>query len=197
MDPITMISAGFGIVKAIKSIVPFFGDKGAKVAEAIDTIEGAVADVKEKRISPEGRAELAIATTNRDVQLAAQQIKEMQFVYDDAAGGREVIKTALLSDDPLVRQARPKMMLLIGKSCIAFTFYAPVSVIAAGHAGLDAAVMTDYMSALRWIGAFLFSAFMTSFTGYTVGRSVDKKTASGETPGTVLNMAAAIGRRLS
>lgn len=197
MEPISMITAGLGIVKGIKAIIPFFGDKGQKVAEAIDTVEDAIADVNGGKLPPEAKLELAKATMSRDVQMAAQEVQKIQMVYDDQAGGREIIKTALLSDDPLVRQARPKMMILIGKSCIAFAFYAPLSVIAAGQIGVIASIMTEYMSMLRWIGGFMFSAFMTSFTGYTVARYGDKRIAAGSGPGKLLSMAASLGRKIA
>jgi len=57
--------------------------------------------------------------------------------------------------------------------------------------------MTNYLSVLLWIGGFLFGTFTTSFTGYTVARSADKKIAAGETPGNILSMAAQLGRKIA
>ena len=122
------------------------------------------------------------------------QLERDRLDFQDQAGGREVIKAALISDDPLVRQARPKMMLLIGKTCIVFAFYAPLSVIAAGQLGIFANIVTEYMSMLRWIGGFLFSAFMTSFTGYTVARYGDKRTAAQFDSSKALDVVSKVGK---
>jgi len=197
MEPLTLLTAGTAIVKGIKAIAPFFGDKGAKVAEAVDTIDDAVSDIKNDRLPPEAKVQLANITMSRDVQMAAHEIQKMRLPYEDAAGGREVIKTALLSDDPLVRQARPRMMILMGQACIVFAFYAPLAVVAAGHCGFGDAVISNFMSVLIWVGGFLFGSFTTSFTGYTVARTADKKTMAGAEPGKLLGMAASIGRRIA
>ena len=173
------------------------GSAGEKIIRGITTVSDGLTEAGKNPMSPEQQVELDKARMETEVDLAEIGFKKEKLDYDDAAGGREVIKTALLSDDPVVRQARPRMMVKLGNSCILFALYAPLSVIAAGHAQLSAATMTDFMGMLKWIGGFLFSAFMTSFTGYTVARSADKKIAAGNPSGKLLNMAAAIGRKLS
>lgn len=183
-----------GLSKVAKAVG---GSAGEKIAAGISTVNEGLNEAQKQPLSPAQEVELEKAQMETEVELAEIGFKREKLVFDDQAGGREVIKTALLSDDPVVRQARPKMMILIGKSCIYFVFYAPLSVIAAGHAGFSEAIMANYMSALIWIGGFLFGTFTTSFTGYTVARSADKKAAAGEVPGKLLSMAAGLGRRIS
>ena len=183
-----------GLEKVAKAIG---GSAGEKIIRGISTVSEGLTEAGKNPMSPEQQVELDKARMETEVDLAEIGFKKEKLVYDDAAGGREVVKTALLSNDPIVRQARPRMMVKLGNYCIIFAFYAPLSVIAAGHAHLSTAIMSDYMSALRWIGGFLFSAFMTSFTGYTVARSADKRAAAGNPSGKLLNMAAALGRKLS
>ena len=173
------------------------GSAGEKIIRGISTVSDGLTEAGKNPMSPEQQAELEKARMETEVDLAEIGFKKEKLVYDDTAGGREVVKTALLSNDPIVRQARPRMMVKLGNFCIYFAFYAPLSVIAAGHAHFSAATMTDFMSMLKWIGGFLFSAFMTSFTGYTVARSADKRAASGNTPGKFLNMVAGIGKKIA
>ena len=70
MEPVTMISAGLGIIKGLKSILPFFGEKSKKVAEAIDTIDEAVGEVRGGNMPPETRLELEKALIGREISLA-------------------------------------------------------------------------------------------------------------------------------
>ena len=126
--------------------------------------------------------------------LLSYQLELTKLEYEDAAGGREVIKTALLSDDPIVKRARPMMMILLGKTCILFVFYAPLAVIAAQLVGIDT---VNFMSIIKWIGGFLFGSFSTSFTGYTVARSADKKIATNSGVGSMIKMASKIGNFVS
>ena len=173
------------------------GAAGEKIKNGISAVSEGLTEAGKNPMSPEQQMEIEKARMDTEVEMAEIGFKKEKLNYDDAAGGREIVKTALLSDDPVVRQARPRMMVKLGNYCILFAFYAPVSVIAAGHAHLSAATMTDFMSMLKWIGGFLFSAFMTSFTGYTVARSADKKIAAGGAPGKVLNMIAGLGRKIA
>ena len=172
------------------------GEKAEETAEKVVNIARTITG------EPDPRKAVEVIKANPELQLKFQEqanqfeLEKARLIYSDQAGGREVVKTALLSDDPIVRQARPRMMIKLGNSCILFAIYAPLSVVAAGYANLSAATMTDFMGMLKWIGGFLFSAFMTSFTGYTVARTADKKIAAGGAPGKALNMAARLGKKV-
>lgn len=136
-----------------------------------------------KVVTGQGNPEDAIKAIEANPELALQfqrdlhayELELAKLEYEDAAGGREVIKTALLSDDPIVRRARPMMMILLGKACVVYAFYAPLAVVAAQSVGIDTLA---FMTVIKWIGGFLFGSFSTSFTGYTVARSVDKNIAT-------------------
>jgi len=173
------------------------GAAGEKIKNGISVVSDGLTEAGKNPMSPEQQVELEKARMDTEVALAETGYKKEKLTYDDAAGGREVVKTALLSNDPIVRQARPRMMIKVGNYSILYAFYAPLSVIAAGHAGFSEAIIANFISVIIWIGGFLFSAFMTSFTGYTVARYGDKKIAAGGSPGKFLNMAAAIGKKLS
>jgi hypothetical protein len=59
----------------------------------------------------------------KDEQVKEQaELERLRLIYQDQAGGREVVKTALMRSDPVVRQARPKMMCSLARlaSCIPF-----------------------------------------------------------------------------
>jgi len=173
------------------------GSAGEKIKNGISVVSEGLTEAGKNPMSPEQQMELEKARMETEVDLAEIGFKQEKLTFDDVAGGREVVKTALLSDDPTVRQARPRMMTKLGNYSILYAFYAPLSVIAAGHAGFSEVIMANFISTLLWIGGFLFGTFTSSFTGYTLARSVDKKTASGGTPGKFLNMAAAIGRKIA
>jgi len=195
---IPLIPLAMGLAQYVPKLIGLLaGDKAEETAEQVVGIARAVTGNQDPQAAVEAikqNPELQIKFQEQANQFA---LEKARLIYDDQAGGREVIKTALLSDDPVVRQARPRMMTKLGNYCILFAFYAPVSVIAAGHAGLEPSVMANFMSVLMWIGGFLFGSFTTSFTGYTVARSADKKTAAGNAPGKFLSMAASLGRKIS
>ena len=150
-------------------------DKAEEVAEKVIGFA--------KAITGQNDPEKAAKAIETDPELALQFQRDLhayelglaKLEYEDAAGGREVIKTALLSDDPIVRRARPSMMILLGKACVVYAFYAPLAVVAAQSVGIDTVA---FMTVIKWIGGFLFGSFSTSFTGYTVARSVDKNIAT-------------------
>jgi len=167
-------------------------DKAEEIAEKVMGFAQAVTgqDDPEKAVKAiEADPELALEF-QRD--LHAYELELAKLEYADAAGGREVIKTALLSDDPIVRRARPMMMILLGKACVYYAFYAPLAVVAAQSVGIDT---TAFMTVIKWIGGFLFGSFSTAFTGYTVARSVDKNVATkGEAGvGSALKMMSKLG----
>jgi len=173
------------------------GAAGEKIISGISTVSEGLTAATKNPMSPEQQVELETARIQTEVALAEIGYKQEKLTHDDAAGGREIVKTALLSDDPIVRQARPRMMIKVGNYSILYAFYAPLSVIAAGHAGFSEAIIANFISVIIWIGGFLFSAFMTSFTGYTVARYGDKKIAAGGEAGKFFNMAAAIGKKIA
>jgi hypothetical protein len=150
-------------------------DKAEQVAEKVIGFA--------KAVTGQDNPEDAVKTIEANPELALQfqrdlhdyELELAKLEYADAAGGREVIKTALLSDDPIVRRARPMMMILLGKTCVVYAFYAPLAVVAAQSVGIDTIA---FMTMIKWIGGFLFGSFSTSFTGYTVARSVDKNIAT-------------------
>jgi len=173
------------------------GDKAEETAEKVVNIAQNITGEQDPQKAVEAIKADPACQIKFQEQANQFELEKSRLVFGDQAGGREIVKTALLSDDPIVRQARPRMMIRLGNSCILFAVYAPLSVIAAGHAHFAAATMTDFMGMLKWIGAFLFSAFMTSFTGYTVARSADKKIVAGGAPGKALSMIAGLGKKIS
>jgi len=175
------ISALEGIGKMAQAVG---GDTGKKIEQGLSTVTDGLRELGQTPLPPEIQVRMAEIKTSHEREMAEINFKEKSLPYEDQAGGREVIKTGLLSDDPVVRRARPTMMLYLGKMSILYAFYAPVSVIAASYA-LQDVTMDLFMGMVKWIGGFLFTAFMTSFTGYTVGRSADKKTAAYEASGLI------------
>jgi len=173
------------------------GDSGSKLQEGLQTITQGLAEAGKQPLSPEQQTELNKVKLETEVELKQLAFEEKKLDYTDAEGGRDVIKTALLSDDPIVRQARPKMLMRLGNSCIVFVFFTPTLIGVAGYLNLRAAVLEDMVSVITWVGGFLFSSFMTSFTGYTVARTVDKKVAAGEPVSKITDMLASWGKRVS
>jgi len=171
------------------------GEKGRKIEQGLSSVAEGLRDLASEPMSPEQQVRLVEIKASHEHTMAEINLREKTLVYKDQAGGRGVIKTALLSDDPIVRQARPKMMILIGKTCIVFVFFAPILVFIGTLAKL--ADLASLTLILKWAGGFLFGSFMTSFTGYTVARTVDKKISALEPTGHFLEMAASLGRKFS
>jgi hypothetical protein len=88
-------------------------------------------------------------------------------------------------------------MVKLGNSCIAIAFLAPVAIIAGGLLKLEQSILSQVVSTVQWTGGFLFSSFMTSFTGYTVSRGVEKVKLGGHETSKTLDMIAKIGKKIS
>ena len=177
------------------------GTAGDKITRGVTAITEGLETAGKIPLSPEQESGIRIAQMDTDLRLAEIGYKTEKLQYDDQAGGREVIKTALLSNDPIVRQARPKMMVLLGKVSMIYTganvlltavlLYLDVSL-------ASIKVLTDLMISA---GYPLWGAFVTSFTGYTVARSADKRSQAvsdnGLDPGKLLGMISKIGHKIS
>ena len=116
-DLALILGAAKMVPKAWELVAGLFGKETPKtVVEAGKLIDQVETEISSGKVTPEQQLEL------KKVLLKDEQVKEqvelerLRLIYQDQAGGRDVIKTALMSDDPVVRQARPKMMLLLGKA---------------------------------------------------------------------------------
>jgi len=182
----------------IEGVGKIFGGKAEEIAkDAAGFANTVIKGVQTGVIPPEKQVELQRFLEENEIRLKEARLKELELQVRDAEGGRDVIKTALLSNDPLVRQARPRMMIKVGNACILFSFYAPLCIVAMGVWKVAPSIIVDTMSMIKWIGGFLFSSFMTSFTGYTVARYGDKKIVAGESGSKALNMVTKLGRWVS
>ena len=177
------------------------GSAGDKINSGLSQISEGMGEMAKTALTPEQQIEQKKITAQTDVALAELGYKDKKLDYDDAAGGRDVIKTALLSKDPVIAQARPKMMILLGKVSMGYTCLTPVVVGILAIAGLDKDLLSIIANMILWQGATLWGAFMTSFTGYTVARSVDKntqaKSENGMAQSNVLKMVSKIGGMIS
>ena len=93
------------------------------------------------------------------------------------------------------------MMVRLGKACIWFAFTMPALVVAAAALGVEEKNLGIAIEIVIWIGGFLFGSFSTAFTGYTVGRSADKRSAAyhdmGMAPPKILEKLKGIGYGIS
>lgn len=195
---LSFIPGASPVLKGLSAVAKVIGgDAGKKIESGISTMAEGLAEVSKKPLSPEQQVELDKAKMETEVELKEIAYKEKKLDYDDQAGGRDVVKTALMSEDPVVRQARPRMMTKLGNSCIAFAFVAPAIIILGGLLKLEQNILTQVVSTIQWVGGFLFSSFMTSFTGYTVSRGVEKVKLSGNNAPKSLDMLAKLGRKIS
>ena len=192
---IPLIAGVSAIAKAIG------GEPGARITDGVDMITDGLEMAGKKPLSPEQQVDINLAQLETDKALAEIGYKTEKLRFDDQAGGREVIKTALLSDDPVVRQARPKMMILLGKVSMLYTganilFTAVLLYLDVSLASIK--VLTDLMISA---GYPLWGAFVTSFTGYTIARSADKKfqavSDNGLDPSKLLGLISKIGHKIS
>ena len=177
------------------------GTTGAKIRKGVEMLEEGMSEAGKTPLSPDQQASMEIAKMETDKHLAEIGYKTEKLAFDDQAGGREVIKTALLSNDPVVRRARPKMMVLLGKVSMAYTGASVLltAVLLYLKVDLDSVkVLTDL---ILYQGVTLWGAFITSFTGYTVARSADKRSQAqsdnGLDTGRIVGMLSKLGHKIS
>ncbi len=177
------------------------GDAGQKIEAGLKTVTDGLSEVGKAPLTPDQQIEMDKARMMTEVELKEIGYKTKKLDYDDQAGGRDVIKTALMSTDPLVRQARPKMMVLLGKSAVGYTIFTPVVVAICAALNVDKELLDLIVKLILWQGATLWGAFTTSFTGYTVARTADKKIASAHELGAdqskMLGILSKLGNKIS
>jgi len=192
-NPVLKVIAG--VAKAVG------GDAGKKIEDGISAISEGLATVGKTPLSPEQQLALEVNRNQTEIELAEIKYKDKALNYDDAIDSRSVIKTALVSDDPVVRQARPKMMVLLGKTAVAYTIGTPLFIGFLSLLKVDSGTIKLLVHMILWQGGTLWSAFMTSFTGYTIARSADKRSVvkmeNGEMPSKLLDMVSKIGKKIS
>jgi len=93
------------------------------------------------------------------------------------------------------------MMTLLGKTSVGYTIGTPLLVCIMAWLKVDTELLKLITSMILWQGATLWGAFMTSYTGYTLARSVDKNTqakaSNGFDQNKLLEMASKIGKVVS
>ena len=171
-----ILGAAKMVPKAWDMIAGLFGKKAPKtVIEAGKLIDEVETGISTGKVSPEQQVEL------KRMLLADEQVRDqvelerLRLVYQDQAGGRDVVMAALASSDPVVRQARPKMMVRLGKAGIIYTMAMPVMVALLSLTSIKPATLAVVVDLVWYLGLTLWGTFTTSFTGYTVARSADKR----------------------
>jgi hypothetical protein len=197
-----MLGAAKMVPKAWEMIAGLFGKKAPEtVLQAGELIDGIETEIQAGKVSPEQQIELKRMLFENDQVKARYEFEREKLRYDDQAGGREVIKTALMSSDPVVRQARPKMMMRLGNGAILYTFVMPIFVGICAVAGAKEKLLGIIVQIVLYLGLALWGAFTTSFTGYTLARSADKRVAGNSdlqtSPSRLLGVLSKLGHAIS
>ncbi len=177
------------------------GENGSKIEKGLAMVTEGIASIGKEPLSPDKQVELEKAQMETAIQLKEIAFKDKKLDYDDQAGGRDVIKTALMSDDPLVRQARPKMMIALGKAAMWYSFLTPLIVGCLAAFKVEKDLLSLVVQLILWQGGTLWATFSASFTGYTIARSADKniiaKRDMGIEPSKMIETLAALGKKIS
>jgi len=177
------------------------GETGKKIQAGAEMLAEGMQEAGKTPLSPEQQLQTAKLASDTKIEMARLQLEDKKLDYNDAAGGREVIKTALLSEDPIVRQARPRMMTKLGNAAIWYTIGTPVFVGVCAVLKVQEDILSVITNMILWQGATLWAAFTTSFTGYTVARSADKKMQRdidlGMDPSNLMKMVSTLGKKIS
>jgi len=198
-----ILGAAKFVPKAWEAVAGLFGKKAPEtVTQAGELIDGIQSELQAGKIPAEQQVELKrLLLENEQVKMRYDFERE-KLAYDDQAGGREVIKIESSSTDPIVRQARPKMMMRAGNAGIAYTFVMPCVLAACAIANVKETTLAIIIELMIWLGSLIWGAFMTSFTGYTVARSADKRINGAEnvlqpSSAKILGMLSKLGHKIS
>jgi len=177
------------------------GDTGKKIQAGAEMLAEGMQEAGKTPLSPEQQIQREKLVSDTKIEMAKIEFADKKLDYDDAAGGREVIKTALLSEDPIVRQARPRMMTKLGNAAIWYTIGTPIFIGVCAVFEVNKEILAVITNMILWQGATLWAAFTTSFTGYTVARSADKKMQRdidlGMDPSNLIKMVSSLGKKVS
>ena len=177
------------------------GSTGKKIQMGAEMLADGMQEAGKIPLNSEQQVQMQQLTSNTKIEMAKIKFADKKLGYDDASGGREVIKTALISDDPIVRQARPRMMVKLGNAAIIYTVATPIFIGVCAMFKIDKEIISLITNMILWQGATLWTAFTTSFTGYTVARSADKKMQRdvdlGVSPSNLMKLVSSLGKKLS
>ncbi len=190
------------VLKGLAGIAKMVGGStGEKIESGLSMLSEGLSEAGKQPLSPEQQVEQERIRSTTEVDLAEIAYKDKKLDYKDQAGGREIIKAALSSDDPLIRQARPKMMILLGKIAMIYTILTPILIFDMAWLNIEKNIIELTVSLILWQGGTLWSAFLGSYTGYTVARSSDKKIAGmteiGMDPSKLLTTLSKLGHKIS
>lgn len=185
-------------LEGISKIADIVGGKdGDKISNGVKEITEGLKSIEKTPMSPDLQVKMADNKNEYEIKMKEIALEEKSLIYQDQAGGREIVKTALNSDDPLVRQARPKMMIKLGTAAIIYSFVSPFIVFSAGFAGFSDKIVTILIDVLTYQGGMLWTSFTLSFGGYTAARTLDKRALSGKKQTSVLESVSKIGKMIS
>jgi len=175
-----------------------------EIAEGTLKIAEGISNISKLNLNETQTKELIKNLTNIDNLInkdSNNNDSKLSINEDNYLQSRKIIEMTLLSNDPVVRQARPKMMILLGKAAVIYSIFTPILVIIAAILKIDQPTIDSMVKLILWQGATLWGSFTTSFTGYTFARSVDKKTTAdyetGTTPSKLLQKLSNIGHKIS
>lgn len=205
-----LIMAGLSLLPKIPdmwaAVAGLFGKKVPKGVEEAGNLASEVMGIFNKnQIAPETRVKLEeiMITHKEEMARIALEEKELEYKdkkldYDDLMDIRDLEKESYKSEDPYVRQTRPKVLRRMFNLCCVYAFFAPACVIVLSlivqtpqepgtTAAITATTVNTVVGMLEWIGGWLFSIFGTSYLGYAGARTADKKNPDFKNGSGILN----------
>jgi hypothetical protein len=197
-----ILGAAKMVPKVWQGIAGLFGKKTPEtVLQAGKLIDEVETEISAGKVSPEQQIELKRMLLQNEQVEDQVELERLRLIYQDQAGGREVVKAGYASADPVVRQARPKMMMRLGTAGIWYTIAMPVVIGICAIAGANKEILAVVADLMWYLGLTLWGAFTTSFTGYTVARSADKRvpgmTDQESIGARLLGLASKVGHKIS
>ena len=150
------------------------------VSEAASLATEVVSSMNKGEVSDEAVKKMEEEFDKHSEELAAASLKEMENL-------KELEIAAYKSGNKYVAETRPRTLRRMFWLAAVFTFFAPITTVLGVYAGMSDAVTTLYIPMLKWTGGFVFTTFTTAFTGYTVARTVDKRSPEFKNGHSLLN----------
>ena len=102
-------------------------------------------------------------------------MEETRLSFQNAHDMIELEKESYKTDDEYVRRTRPMILRKLFVSCIGYSFYAPLTIIALSQGNIAEGTIIVLIDMIKYIGGWLFGTFSAAFLGYAASRTMDKR----------------------
>jgi len=175
-----LVLAGLSLLPKIPemwgAVAGLFGKNVPKsITEATKLATNVLDSFTKNEIPPAIQLSLEKEVNRHKEKIQEFALEEVKLTYQNVHDMVELEKESYKTDDEYVRRTRPMILRKLFISCVGYSFYAPLVIIALSQGGIAEGTIIVLIDMVKYIGGWLFGTFSASYLGYAASRSVDKR----------------------